>query len=128
MEAEIQQKFADMDRHFDELMVFLRDNMVTREDLANVKLELEQKMDSGFAKVDSELLRLENKMDDGFSSVNAELRSIKEKLADLDKRFAKLEKTSFEDNEALVQDFVLLKKRVSALEKVLEKNGLSIEI
>ena len=69
MEAEIQQKFADMDRHFDELMVFLRDNMATKEDLANLE-----------TKVDFNLARLENKMDEGFSSLHSEIKSIKEKL------------------------------------------------
>ncbi|PIR78189.1 MAG: hypothetical protein COU28_03000 [Candidatus Magasanikbacteria bacterium CG10_big_fil_rev_8_21_14_0_10_36_16] len=120
MDKDIQENFEAINNRFDELMSFLRDNMVTKEDLDNEVSRLENK-------IDSEVLRLENKMDEGFSSLHNEIKNIKEKLADLDRRFAKLEKTTFEDQEALVQDFVLLKKRVSVLEKVLEKNGLNIK-
>jgi predicted nucleic acid-binding Zn-ribbon protein len=117
MDKDVQTQFEAINAHFDELMVFLRDNMATKEDLANLEI-----------KVDSKFIQLENKIDESFSSLHSEIKSIKEKLEDLDRRFAKLEKTSFEDNDVLVQDFVLLKKRVNVLEKVLEKNGLKIEI
>ncbi|MFA7314560.1 MAG: hypothetical protein WC025_01350 [Candidatus Magasanikbacteria bacterium] len=92
----------------------MRDNVATKEDLKQ------------FATKDdltSEITRLENKMDEGFSSLHSEIKSIQEKLDNLEQRLCRLEKTTFEDQKAFVKDFILLKKRVSTLEKMLEKNG-----
>lgn len=92
----------------DEFIVFVKDNMVVKDDLKNFATKDDLK---NFAtKDDIEELRLE--MQAGFREIHGELDEIKASLA-------RLEQKTQEDSDVAIQKILGLKKRVALLEQEL---------
>lgn len=85
----------------DEIMEFLQEHVVTKEDLRETEKRLDGRMD-----------RLENRMD----HLEAELALIHQDLSDIKARLDRLEKRTKEDADASAREVTELRKRVEHLE------------
>lgn len=83
-----------------EILEFLKDNMVVKEDFQSEMGALKEQMESGFARIE------------------LELEGIKRDLEELSKR-------TKEDADALAGDYLKLKQRVDALEAQVKQMQLS---
>lgn len=94
-------KFDELAANFNELMVFLAEQftkVATKEDLAELRIELREEMHTGFAGVRAEMA---TKTDLG--EVKAEIREVKSAVDRLDKR-------TDEDIRIIMKDFEKIKR------------------
>ena len=77
------EEFAKINKRFDDLMVFLVENMATKADLKEVEERLDGRID-----------KVENEMKNGFASIKMELSDIYKKLDEIEKNL----KSNFTSN------------------------------
>ncbi len=120
MDEQIQKGFDDMNKRFDELVIFLSEtvatkadiaNMATKDDIANMATkddiaQLETKLD---AKID--LVR--NDLMGEIGEVRVDIKSLKKGAFELDTRIK-------EDLDVYATDIVSLKKRTTRIESSIE--------
>jgi septal ring factor EnvC (AmiA/AmiB activator) len=138
-EEKILNKLEEHDKMFADLMVFLRDNVATKEDIKDMvtKNDIKDMATKGDIKdmaTKGDLAELKAEMSDMKSdikeikadirSIKSELRSINERIDDLEKRLSNLEKMTKEDLDVLVKDFIQVKNKVNIMEEVLKIKGI----
>ncbi len=110
----------------DELMDFLQENMVTKEDAKNFATKDDLK---GFATKDDlknfatkdDLLDLRREMQEGFDSIRAEIREVKDELESVKLKLEELEKRGAEDTDATASELLSLRSLVVKLQRRVEK-------
>ncbi len=86
-----------------ELMEFLAENMVTKQEFSETIKSVRSEMATGFEELRTEM--------------TAGFRMIREELDDIKNRLEKLEKRTLEDADASARDVLELRQRVDMLEK-----------
>lgn len=97
-----------------EIVLFIKENAASKEDLKELA-----------SKDDLKPMATTEAMEKGFSDIRVELRGIRNDLEDIKASLAELEKKTQEDDDAVANEYVWLKKKVQTLEqrvKVLEKS------
>lgn len=98
---------------------------VTIDDLAIMVqkgfLAVDKKFDDLETKLNKKIEGLRFEMKAEFASVRSDIRRLENSLDEIKERLAQLEKRSFEDSDALATEVVDLRKRVTILEKELQK-------
>ena len=102
-----------------ELMDFLVENMVTKEEFNG----LDNKVNSLTGVVNSLKSDVEIIKQD-ISHINVRLDNIDKEIADIKASLARLEKTTFEDSSASTKEIEKLKARVEYLEKIMNVKKL----
>ena len=90
----------------DEVMEFLQDNMVTKQELGEFRSEIRQEIDE----FQQEFNEFRTETRDEFRLIHSELEAIKKRLDILEKR-------TIEDADVAVRDVLELRRRVEYLEK-----------
>lgn len=109
---ELKQGIDDLMQFMVKMMEYMTDNFATKEELKDTKVELEQKMDIGFK-------RLENRIDevDSHSTQNTlQIIALENKM---DARFDALERRTLEDTNVQNKTIVSHSRRLTRLEKVI---------
>jgi len=114
-----------VNKRFDELMSFLVDNMVTKDDLKRDLSDLEQRFDGKLGDMEKRFdgklgdmeKRFDGKLDLLRNDLITEIRSVRQEVELLRRDVERLEKRITEDSNAFASDIVELKERVLWLEK-----------
>ncbi|MDD2758097.1 MAG: hypothetical protein PHD72_01835 [Patescibacteria group bacterium] len=105
-----------------ELMEFLQDNMVTKEDAEvfatkdDLKAFATKDDLKAFATKD-DFIRLEQNIEQVHLSLSGQISMIERELKDIKERLARLEKRTIEDADAAAEDVLELRRRVEVLEE-----------
>lgn len=100
--------FAEHANRIDELVEFLQENMMTKNDAKNFATK-QDLADLG--------QRLDQKIDYVYSSLSSQINSIESELKDIKQQLEKLEKRTLEDADAAAEDILALQRRVEILER-----------
>ncbi len=120
--GESSKESIDLNARFDELMEFLKENMVTKTEFFALEKRVEN-LEQRFASLEQKVGSLEQKIDDALSELRSELRSIRERLDVIEERLGRVEKMAKEDTDALSKDFIDLRRRVEILERTVKMQG-----
>lgn len=119
-----------LNQRFDDLMVFLMENVATKEDLKQfatkddlfaMRVQFDGKLESMESRFDSRLESMESRFDSKLDLLRndliQEIRSVRQEVESLRRDVERLEKRITEDSDVFASDIVQLKERVTWLEK-----------
>jgi chromosome segregation ATPase len=87
------------------------------DEIKDVKTELKQQIQQVKTELKQEMQDIRIEMRSDFSSVRAEIRRLSDSIDEVKERLARLEKRTFEDDDALNKEVVDLRRRLNILEK-----------